>query len=239
MGAMGYRRRTGLLAGLTVAQISEFSLVFMAMGVALGHVAEGALGLVTLVGLVTIALSTYMILHSHRLAEWLDRPLRLFERSHPWRETEADGAGKGPPPADVVLIGLGRYGGALARRLRARGLSVLGVDFDPEAVRAWRQAGHPALYGDASDPELVAALPLAAARWVISAAPAPPGGLAHEDHRLALLDSLKAQGYRGRVAVTAQRRAEIAGLRARGADLVLLPFSDAADRAVQALAEGA
>ncbi len=239
MGAMGYRRRTGLLAGLTVAQISEFSLVFMAMGVALGHVAEGALGLVTMVGLVTIALSTYMILHSHRLAEWLDAPLRLFERAHPWRETEADGAGKGPPPADVVLIGLGRYGGALARRLRARGLSVLGVDFDPEAVRAWRQAGHPALYGDASDPELVAALPLGAARWVVSAAPPPPGGLSHEDHRLALLDALRAQGYRGRVAVTAQGRGEIAALRARGADLVLLPFSDAADRAAEALAEGA
>ncbi|MFW5655678.1 MAG: cation:proton antiporter, partial [Roseicyclus sp.] len=58
MGAMGYRKRTGFLAGLTVAQISEFSLIFMAMGVAIGHVADEALGLVTLVGLVTIAAST-------------------------------------------------------------------------------------------------------------------------------------------------------------------------------------
>jgi predicted Kef-type K+ transport protein len=33
MGAMGYRKRTGFLAGLTVAQISEFSLIFVAMGV--------------------------------------------------------------------------------------------------------------------------------------------------------------------------------------------------------------
>jgi Kef-type K+ transport system membrane component KefB len=32
MGLMGYRKRTGFLAGLTVAQISEFSLIFMAMG---------------------------------------------------------------------------------------------------------------------------------------------------------------------------------------------------------------
>jgi hypothetical protein len=41
MGAMGYRKRTGFLAGLTVAQISEFSLIFMAMGVAIGHVGGG------------------------------------------------------------------------------------------------------------------------------------------------------------------------------------------------------
>jgi predicted Kef-type K+ transport protein len=34
MSVMGYRKRTGFLAGLTVAQISEFSLIFMAMGVA-------------------------------------------------------------------------------------------------------------------------------------------------------------------------------------------------------------
>ena len=62
MGYMGYRKRTGFLCGLTVAQISEFSIIFVAMGISLGHVGSGALGLTTLVGLVTIAMSTYMIL---------------------------------------------------------------------------------------------------------------------------------------------------------------------------------
>ncbi|MDZ7584744.1 MAG: cation:proton antiporter, partial [Thiobacillus sp.] len=38
MGYMGYRKRTGFLAGLTVAQISEFSIIFVAMGITLGHV---------------------------------------------------------------------------------------------------------------------------------------------------------------------------------------------------------
>ena len=51
MGWMGYRRRTGFLAGLTVAQISEFSIVFVAMGITLGHVGVTTLGLTTLVGL--------------------------------------------------------------------------------------------------------------------------------------------------------------------------------------------
>jgi Kef-type K+ transport system membrane component KefB len=47
MTAMGYTARTGFLAGITVAQISEFSLVFTALGVSLGHVPPSALGLVT------------------------------------------------------------------------------------------------------------------------------------------------------------------------------------------------
>ncbi|HEV7264743.1 MAG TPA: cation:proton antiporter [Falsiroseomonas sp.] len=235
MGAMGYRRRTGLLAGLTVAQISEFSLIFMAMGVSLGHVAEPALGLVTLVGLVTIALSTYMITHSHRLADWLDRPLRLFERTHPWREAAATGeaAMQREAGAEVVLFGLGRYGGSIARRLHDRGLRVLCVDFDPEAVRAWNRPGFEAVYGDATDPELIASLPLAGVRWAISSIPGHAGGLTHEDHRLSLIDALHGQRFAGRIAVTAHGESDVAALQARGADLVLLPFRDAAERAAE------
>ncbi|MBB4002269.1 cation:proton antiporter [Aurantimonas endophytica] len=71
MAWMGYRARTGFLAGLTVAQISEFSLIFMAMGLSLGHVDSAAVGLVTLVGLVTIAVSVYMITYSYQLYDWL------------------------------------------------------------------------------------------------------------------------------------------------------------------------
>ena len=48
MAALGYAKRTGFLAGLTVAQISEFSLIFVAMGVTLGHVGPEALGLTAL-----------------------------------------------------------------------------------------------------------------------------------------------------------------------------------------------
>jgi len=74
MGYMGYRRRTGFLAGLTVAQISEFSIVFIAMGISLGHVGVSALGLTTLVGVATITVSTYMILNS----QWLYERLSLL-----------------------------------------------------------------------------------------------------------------------------------------------------------------
>jgi len=236
MGYMGYRRRTGLLAGFTVAQISEFSLIFMAMGVTLGHVAEDALGLVTLVGLVTIALSTYMITHSHRLAAWVDAPLRILERREPWREAVAAGDGMDSPErVDVVLFGLGRFGSGIAQRLQERGLVVLGVDFDPEVVRSWHARGLPAVYGDSSDPELVASLPLDHARWVVSAAPAVSGALTHEDHRIALLDALLARNFAGRTAMAAHSSIEADMLRKRGADLVLLPFHDAADRAAELL----
>src|SRR5690606_34056043 len=95
MGALGYRKRTGFLAGLTVAQISEFSLIFIAMGVSLGHVQEDALGLVTMVGLVTIAASTYMITYSHRLYALFEPLLAVFERKGTPREPSEAGTHHG------------------------------------------------------------------------------------------------------------------------------------------------
>ncbi len=55
LGLMGYRKRTGFLAGLTVAQISEFSLILGALSLSLGHIDTDTMGLVTLAGLITIS----------------------------------------------------------------------------------------------------------------------------------------------------------------------------------------
>jgi hypothetical protein len=149
MGVMGYRRRTGFLAGLTVAQISEFSLVFVALGRELGHIGAEAVGLTTLVGIVTIGLSTYTIVNSATLYRWLGPWLGLFERRHPFGEDQVPDAAEARP-CEVILFGLGRYGTAIAEGLAARGIGFLGVDFDPEAVRAFRRRGWPAVYGDAA-----------------------------------------------------------------------------------------
>ncbi|MDP3417733.1 hypothetical protein [Falsiroseomonas sp.] len=59
--------------------------------------------------------------------------------------------------------------------------------------------------------------------------------MTHEDHRLALIDGLRAQHFPGRIAVTAHTEEEADRLRQRGAALVLLPFRDAAERAAELL----
>lgn len=229
MGFMGYRRRTGLLAGLTVAQISEFSLILGALGVSLGHIDRDTLGLITLVGLVTIGLSTYMILYSHPLYERLAPYLGIFERAMPYRERNLDD-GVHPLAADVILFGLGRYGGNLAHQLRAQGVTVLGVDFDPQAVREWQRQGWSAQYGDAEDPEFPAALPLAEARWVVSTVPQLDAGLA-------LLHALRQHDFRGRAALTAHTEQDAQQLRQKGAERVFMPFADAAQQAAETILE--
>jgi Kef-type K+ transport system membrane component KefB len=234
MGAMGYRKRTGFLAGLTVAQISEFSLIFVAMGVSLGHVRDDALGLVTMVGLVTIAASTYMITYSHQLYAWCEPLLDVFERKGTPREPSEAGEHRGNAYT-VIIFGLGRFGTAIGIRLKKRGIRVLGVDFNPLAIKRWRQLGLETEFGDATDPEFVSELPLAQAKWIVSTVPIHPTGLSHEDTRTTLIQLTRTAGFPGRVAVASHSTSDSEILFGAGADMVLQPFQDAADRAVDLL----
>jgi hypothetical protein len=230
MGVMGYRKRTGFLAGLTVAQISEFSIVFVAMGITLGHVGVHALGLTTLVGLVTITVSTYMILYSQPLYERLAPWLGMFERRHPFRELAVDSDDHAVGRADVIVCGLGRYGSRLLTQLRADGVQAIGIDFDPEAVRALQQQGLPVHFGDGEDPGFLESLPLRHASWIVSTLPG-------WDSNRALLHALKEAGYAGQLAAAPRDPAHARELAQAGVALVLNPFDDAADHAAAQLAQ--
>ncbi|HRP24863.1 MAG TPA: cation:proton antiporter [Thauera sp.] len=229
MGYMGYRKRTGFLAGLTVAQISEFSIVFVAMGITLGHVGVEALGLTTLVGLVTIMMSTYMILFSHALYDKLAPWLGVFERKRPFRELAVERPGRPAGQPDIIIFGLGRYGSRLMSQLRAAGIEVLGVDFDPETVRALRKLRQPVRFGDGEDPSFLESLPLEHARWAITTFPQ------WESNR-AFLNALKEAGFRGRIAGVVRDDLHGEALDAAGVERVLNPFTDAADYAARAFA---
>ena len=228
MGVMGYRRRTGFLAGLTVAQISEFSLILAALGLRLGQIGEVEVSLITLVGVITIALSTYMILGSDQLYVWLQGPLRIFQRATPFSELK--GSISGPAKVDVVLLGLGRYGSAIVRQLRADELSILGIDFDSQALRLAAARGLPVQYGDSEEPEFTASLPLSSATVVVSTLPSL-------ESNAAIRHGLESAGFRGHFIATAHDEAEVVKLELIGANRTLLPFLDAAERAAELIVE--
>ncbi|MCW8928748.1 MAG: cation:proton antiporter [Gammaproteobacteria bacterium] len=227
LGVMGYRKRTGFLAGLTVAQISEFSLILGALGLSLGHINADTMGLITLVGLITISASTYMILYSHPLYEWLSPRLGLFERKRPYRE-ESRELSIADDEIDVILFGLGRFGSGIASELQQRGLRVIGVDFDPILTRQQEGNGYIVRFGDAEDPEFVNSLPLEQVSWIISSVREIPVNLA-------LLHCLHEYGYKGKVAATAHSIPNAERLKQAGAEQVLIPYADAATEAVDIL----
>ena len=230
MGAMRYPSRVSFLSGLAVAQISEFSLILIALGLELGHVDNDAVGLVTLVGLITIGLSTYMIIYSHELYHRLRPVLGVFERkrlvTHQEPVTE---------PVDTIVYGYGRFGRHLVRHLAQDGHHVLVIDWDPYGRLDFDD---PLLldrvtirFGDADDPEFPGTLPVDEARWVVST-------IARLDTNRSLAHALRRWGA-GSIAVTALSASDAEQLRGDVTsgliDLVLQPFDDAADDAIAAL----
>ena len=232
VGAAGYSRRTSVTSGLAMGQISEFSLILAALGLTLGHIGDELVGVITLVGLMTMGLSTYMIIYDGLIYERLVPLLRKLHRTAP-RPGNLAGrqAADERRAVDVIIFGLGRYGRNLAQELKARDFTVLGVDYDPQRVRFWAREGLTTLYGDLEDEELYHALPLGEAQWVVSTIPG-------RDRCLVLLHALRHHRFGGRIALTAETIQHRDALEKAGAHLVLLPYRDAAARAADALAGG-
>lgn len=228
MGYMGYRKRTGFLAGLTVAQISEFSIVFVAMGISLGHVGVDVLGLTTIVGLVTIALSTYMILYSHPLYDRLSNWLSIFERKSPHKELTHESSNLTNSDTDVIVFGAGRYGSALTSGLQKAGLNVLTIDFDPENYKKQQLKGLNIRYGDGTESGFIDSLPIKNTQWIVSTLP-------DITTNKSLMHVLKENKYRGKIAILAREEIDKSTLKKLGATIVLYPIIDAVEYAVTSL----
>jgi Trk K+ transport system NAD-binding subunit len=169
-----------------------------------------------------------MIIYSHRLYDKLAPWLGWFERRTPFRELAVSAQNQDVREADVVVIGLGRYGSQLAFKLRASGLSVLGVEFDPEAARQMRSQNMPVRYGDATTSEFLESLPLKQTPWLVSTL---PDLNANRD----LLRSLRELNYPGEVALVVRHEGDSDAFQQLGASQLLYPMRNAIDYAAEVL----
>jgi Kef-type K+ transport system membrane component KefB len=133
---LGYGERPAFLTSVTVAQISEFSFIFAGVGLAAGLIAPEILSLITVVGLITIGVSSYMILYNHELYDWTRRAGLLRPFRAPARTAAEDEPGETELlRGHVIVVGMNQMGRRIAESLTARGETVLAVDTDPRKLR--------------------------------------------------------------------------------------------------------
>lgn len=128
----GFSARTALLTGITGSQISEFSFILAAMGVAKGMIGIEIIGLMTVIGLLTMGGSAYLIRYNHRIADFLESRgcLKWFERK---RHQEPD-LHTAEWSGHVIVVGMNTLGREIVQRLHERGETVLAVDTDPRKL---------------------------------------------------------------------------------------------------------
>lgn len=158
--------RTSFLTGLTVAQISEFSLIFIALGVQVGHLEPQILSLVTLIGLITISASSYLILYGEKIYPHLKNILHLFEIrkiSKDPQNTQED--------YDSLIFGFDRVGLTFTKALKKTSRQFLVVDYNPTSINRLHHLQIPYRYGDAEDTEFLDELPTQKPKLIISTIP--------------------------------------------------------------------
>ena len=213
MGLLGYTKRNSFLAGLTVAQISEFSLILIALGVKVGHITSEILSLVTAVGLITIAGSTYMILYADKLYPYLSKYLRIFERRG--KKIDEHRYNKGNV-YDIILFGYNRIGYDILESLKKIKKKYLVVDYNPETITQLAKQGVDCMYGDVGDSELLDKLKFSKVKMIISTIP-------DLEVNLLLTSRVKRANKRAIIIVVSHKIDEAMELYENGVTYVLMP----------------
>jgi len=143
---LGYPIRTGVLVGLALAQIGEFSFILSKTGLDSGIISQFEYQIFLAVSVMTMAATPFVISGSPKAADLLCRlplPERLktglpFAAIPEKRENH------------LVIVGYGFVGRTLARAARVGDLSYMVLEMNPEKVRGERANGEPIHYGDAT-----------------------------------------------------------------------------------------
>ncbi len=166
MRSFGFKKRTNFLAGTSLAQVSEFSLIVILLGFTLGHIPQEVFSLSILVALITIGISSYTMYFSHSIYESLSKFLNIFDG----RRHELSKMPKGEI-YDVILLGYNRVGFNLLKAFTLAKKKYLIIDYNPITILNLSRRGINCIYGDVNDTELLRSLNLDKVKIIISTIP--------------------------------------------------------------------
>ena len=210
LGAFGHTKRNSFKVGILLAQVSEFSLIFIILAQQTGLVDGKVVSLITLIALITIAISCYGIIYDDELFEKLQKTFRFFESSrHDKTEKKAS--------YDIVQFGYNKGGSELIKmfkKMPRRSLVV--VDYDPEVIDHLNNKKVHFIYGDATDIELLDELNLEKAKLIVST-------ITHFPTNRLLIEYVEKLNPNAVVIARADSAADAAELYGLGASYVMVP----------------
>lgn len=210
MGILGYNKKTSFFSGASLAQISEFSLILVLVGISSKHIDNDILSLVTILALITIAFSTYFLKYIEKTYPLVSKYLSIFERKKPKKEQDILAS------YEVVLFGCNRVGYDFLRLFKKLGQSFLVVDFDPDVISDLTKEGINSRYGDAEDADFIDDLNLKESKMVISTIP-------DFDANLFLVTKIKSESENTAVILISYSIDEALKLYEKGANYIILP----------------
>ena len=166
--AVGGRLSTALIAGLSLAQLGEFSILLAAEGLRLGLFRDGDYQLFLSAAVLSMMATPFLIRAARPIAERIAPSGRGLRRL-----AGADAASADSLSDHTIIVGYGVAGRYLARVLNAAGIACMAVEHDANLVRRARSDGIPAAFGDGSQPAVLEHVGARRARVVVFAISSP------------------------------------------------------------------
>lgn len=211
LSLFGYTKRINFMTSLSLAQVSEFSLILVLLGFQLGHLSIEIMNLAVLIALITIGVSTYSLNYSEFLSKILK--FRIFNFLDGKITDNKPIFEKNP---EVVLFGYHRIGYKILETLKKMKIKFLVIDYNPGVVAALIKKGIPCVYGDASNKNLLYDSGIGTAKLLISTIP-------EENTNLMIQEFLNEISSKAAFIATAEQPREALRLYHAGVDYVIIP----------------
>ena len=212
LARIGYDAKTSIFAGLMTGQISEFSMVLAAKGMSSGVLSKDEVGLVTIIGIITIIVSSFLITHSDIIYKLLKNPVRKITRQGKIRKEQLDERLLN----HIIIIGAHRLGQGMARELLTADKKVVVIDYDKKALDRVERIGAKTICGDGSDADVLLLAQIKSAKLLVVTVPLA------EDNAI-IFSEARAINHSIKIILTANSEWEGKELYELGADYVIMP----------------
>lgn len=162
-----YNNKTSFITGIGLGQVSEFSLVLAASGLAVKQISQDLFNVVIIVAIVSITLTPYFVNYSARIFNRISGMLQPLERLSRRNLEKLPGNMKN----HIIIFGAHRMGSKLIESLKTATNNFIVVDFNPDRIRELISEGVNCIYGDISSIEVLERLEMKNAKIIISTVP--------------------------------------------------------------------
>ncbi len=208
----GYQAKTSFMTSISLAQLSEFSLIIGMLGVSVGVLDMSIFSTIILATIITMSVTPYLIEYKERMYKVFKYPIRIL-RYLPIKETSGYDSNK---TYETLLIGAHRSGSVLLKKLMKNKEKLLVLDHNPEVINKLIDNKISCVYGDLNSPEIFNKINLKDLKLVVSTVP-------NYKENLRLIKVSKEVSPRTKVVVTGSRISETLDLYSAGADYVITP----------------
>lgn len=212
----GYEKRTAFFSGLSLGQVSEFSLILIVTPFIVGAISQEVFSTIILLTILTMILTSYLLEFQYQLYKIFLPLLKAIDKLIPVKKKELLEYAPRNKKIDVVLVGKHRMGTILFDTLTKMRKKIMIVDNNPDIIKSLVDKKIPCIYGNMSNIEVLEKIKTGNLKTIISTVP-------NGHDNTYLIKYIKDKNPKIRIIVTANHVHEAAWLYNVGADYVILP----------------